>query len=153
VHLARGHREAERASSFASDFNFDFDFSHTEEEMKTGGLARDVAEALDWLKDWADRVGTDLASGMAESPGWSVFARENGSVYHTYSRTAPDRFLLSPYYAQLLDQVPNGATPTSRFAATTSTEARKTIGTCQCRWLRPAGGNCGARWWDLRSLP
>ena len=45
---------------------------------------------------------------MAESPGWSVFARENGGVYHTYSRTAPDRFLLSPYYAQLLDQVPAG---------------------------------------------
>ena len=45
---------------------------------------------------------------MAESPGWSVFARENGGVYHTYTRTAPDRFLLSPYYAQLLDQVPAG---------------------------------------------
>jgi len=45
---------------------------------------------------------------MAESPGWSVFVRENGSVYHTYSRTAFDRFLLSPYYAQLLDQVPAG---------------------------------------------
>jgi predicted dithiol-disulfide oxidoreductase (DUF899 family) len=96
------------ASSFASDFNFDFDFSHTEEEMKTGELAKEVAEAPGWLKDWAESVGTDLASGMAESPGWNVFARENGRVYHTYSRTAPDRFLLSPYYAQLLDQVPNG---------------------------------------------
>jgi len=96
------------ASSFASDFNFDFDFSHTEEEMKTGELAKEVAEAPDWLKEWADNVGTDLASGMAESPGWNVFAREDGGVYHTYSRGAPDRFLLSPYYAQLLDQVPAG---------------------------------------------
>jgi predicted dithiol-disulfide oxidoreductase (DUF899 family) len=108
VHLARGHREAERASSLACDFNFDFDFSHTEEEMKTGELAKEIAEAPDWLEDWADSVGTDLASGMAESPGWSVFARENEGVYHTYSQTAPDRFLLSPYYAQLLDQVPAG---------------------------------------------
>jgi predicted dithiol-disulfide oxidoreductase (DUF899 family) len=96
------------ASSCASDLNFDFDFSHTEEQMKTGELAREVVEAPDWLKDWAESVGTDLASGMAESPGWNVFARENGSVYHTYSRTAPVRFLLSPYDAQLLDQVPAG---------------------------------------------
>jgi predicted dithiol-disulfide oxidoreductase (DUF899 family) len=29
-------------------------------------------------------------------------------VYHTYARTAPDRFLLAPYYYQLLDQIPNG---------------------------------------------
>jgi hypothetical protein len=36
-----------------------------------------------------------------------VFALEDGVVYHTYSRTAPDRFL-SAYYEQLLDQVPDG---------------------------------------------
>jgi predicted dithiol-disulfide oxidoreductase (DUF899 family) len=67
-----------------------------------------VAEADDWLKDWADNVGTDLAHGMAESPGWNAFALDDGVVYHTYSRTAPDRFLLAPYYSQLLDQIPAG---------------------------------------------
>ena len=56
----------------------------------------------------SENVGTDLASGMAESPGWNVFALEGGLVYHTYSRTAPDRFLLAPYYHQLLDQIPDG---------------------------------------------
>jgi predicted dithiol-disulfide oxidoreductase (DUF899 family) len=60
----------------------------------------------DWLKDWAEDVGTDLAAGLAEPPGWSVFALEDGVVYHTYSRTAPDRFLLAPFYYQLLDQIP-----------------------------------------------
>ena len=95
-------------SSFASDFNFDFDFAFTQEQMATGELAKMVAEADDWLKDRAENVGTDLASGMAESPGWNVFALEDGVVYHTYSRTAPDRFLLVPYYSQLLDQVPDG---------------------------------------------
>jgi predicted dithiol-disulfide oxidoreductase (DUF899 family) len=95
-------------SSFGSDFNFDFDFAFTPEQMATGELAKMVANADDWLKDWADNVGTDLASGMAESPGWNVFALEDGVVYHTYARTAPDRFLLAPYYAQLLDQVPEG---------------------------------------------
>jgi predicted dithiol-disulfide oxidoreductase (DUF899 family) len=96
------------ASSFASDFNFDFDFAFTPEQMATGELAKMVAEAEDWLKDWAENVGTDLASGMAESPGWNAFALEDGVVYHTYSRTAPDRFLLAPYYYQLLDQIPDG---------------------------------------------
>jgi predicted dithiol-disulfide oxidoreductase (DUF899 family) len=95
-------------SSFGSDFNFDFDFAFTPEQMATGELAKMVADADDWLKDWADNVGTDLASGMAESPGWNVFKLEDGVVYHTYSRTAPDRFLLAAFYDQLLDQVPNG---------------------------------------------
>ncbi len=95
-------------SSFGSDFNFDFDFAFTPEQMATGELAKMVAEAPDWLKDWAENVGTDLAAGMAESPGWNVFALEDRLVYHTYSRTAPDRFLLAPYYDQLLDQVPAG---------------------------------------------
>jgi len=95
-------------SSFGSDFSFDFDFAATEEQMATGELAKMVEEADDWLKDWAANVGTDLAHGMAESPGWNVFALEDGVVYHTYSRYAPDRFLLSAYYSQLLDQVPAG---------------------------------------------
>jgi predicted dithiol-disulfide oxidoreductase (DUF899 family) len=96
------------ASSFASDFSFDFDMASTPEQMATGELAKMVAEAPLWLEEWADNVGTDLASGMAESPGWNVFKLEDGIVYHTYSRTAPDRFMLSPYYDQLLDQVPGG---------------------------------------------
>ena len=89
-------------SSYGSDFNFDFDFASTEEEA-----AMMVAEAPEWLHDWAENVGTDLAHGMAEAPGWNVFALEDGIVYHTYSRTAPDRFLV-PYWEQLLDQVPAG---------------------------------------------
>jgi predicted dithiol-disulfide oxidoreductase (DUF899 family) len=50
-------------SSFGSDFNFDFDFAATEEQMATGELAKMVEEADEWLKDWADNVGTDLAHG------------------------------------------------------------------------------------------
>jgi predicted dithiol-disulfide oxidoreductase (DUF899 family) len=95
-------------SSYNNDFNFDFDFAHTEEQMAQGALKKMVDEADDWLHDWAKNVGTDLAHGMAESPGWNVFKLEDGVVYHTYSRTAPDRFLLEPFYSQLLDQVPDG---------------------------------------------
>jgi predicted dithiol-disulfide oxidoreductase (DUF899 family) len=95
-------------SSYRNDFNFDFDFAFTDEQMKTGEMAKMVAEADDFLKGWAENVGTDLAHGLAESPGWNVFMLEDGVVYHTYSRTAPDRFLLTPFYFQLLDQVPAG---------------------------------------------
>ncbi len=95
-------------SSYGSEFNFDFDFAFTEEQMATGELAKMVENAEDWLVDWADDVGTDLAHGLAEAPGWNVFALDDGVVYHTYSRTAPDRFLLAPFYYQLLDQVPDG---------------------------------------------
>jgi predicted dithiol-disulfide oxidoreductase (DUF899 family) len=95
-------------SSYGTDFNFDFDGSLTEEQMATGEMAKMVAEAGDWLKDWAKNVGTDLAHGMAETPAWNVFKLEDGVVYRTYYRTAPDRFMLSAYYDQLLDQVPAG---------------------------------------------
>jgi predicted dithiol-disulfide oxidoreductase (DUF899 family) len=95
-------------SSYRSDFNFDIDFALTQEQMSQGEMKKMVDEAEDWLKDWAANVGTDLEHGMAESPGWSVFKLEDSVVYHTYSRTAPDRFLLTPFYSQLLDQVPNG---------------------------------------------
>src|SRR5213592_2088939 len=50
------------ASSYSSDFSFDFDMASTPEQMATGELAKMVAEAPDWLHDWAENVGTDLAS-------------------------------------------------------------------------------------------
>ena len=95
-------------SSYNSDFNFDFDGSLTEEQMASDEMRKMVAEADDWLQDWAKDVGTDLEHGMAENPSWNVFKLEDGIVYRTYYRTAPDRFLLSTYYHQLLDQVPAG---------------------------------------------
>jgi predicted dithiol-disulfide oxidoreductase (DUF899 family) len=95
-------------SSYDSDFNFDFDGSATEEEMASPKMAKAVEEADDWLKGWADNVGTDLVHGMAENPCWNVFKLEDGVVYRTYYRTAPDRFMLSAYYELMLDQVPAG---------------------------------------------
>jgi predicted dithiol-disulfide oxidoreductase (DUF899 family) len=95
-------------SSYRTDFNFDFGFSNTKEQLQTGELAKTVAEADDWLKDWAESVGSDLESGLSENPGWNAFALEDGVVYHTSTRLAPDRFLLSAYYDLLLDQVPGG---------------------------------------------
>lgn len=95
-------------SSYRSDFNFDFDASATEEEMASPEMRKVVEEADDWLKAWADNVGTDLAHGVAENPSWNVFKLEDGVVYRTYYRPAPDRFMLSAYHELLLDQVPAG---------------------------------------------
>ena len=95
-------------SSYASDFSFDVDFAATEEQMKTGELAKLVAEPDDFLKEWAEDVGTDLAHGLQEFPGWNVFKLVDGVVYRTYSRTAPDRFVVVPFYSRLLDRVPDG---------------------------------------------
>jgi predicted dithiol-disulfide oxidoreductase (DUF899 family) len=95
-------------SSNRNDFNLDFRFAMTEEQMASPEIADMVQNPPAWLQEWSKSVGTDLAKGMAEGPGWNAFALEDGVVYHTYSRTAPDRFLLEPYYSQLLDQVPTG---------------------------------------------
>jgi predicted dithiol-disulfide oxidoreductase (DUF899 family) len=95
-------------SSYRSDFNFDFGGSLTEEQMVSPEMTKLVEEADDWLKDWADNVGTDLEHGIAETPSWNVFKLEDGVVYRTNYRTAPDRFLLSAYHDLLLDQVPAG---------------------------------------------
>jgi predicted dithiol-disulfide oxidoreductase (DUF899 family) len=67
-----------------------------------------INEPPDWLVEWAEAVGTDLATGLAEGPGWNAFALSDGLVYHTYSRHAPDGDILEPYCYQLLDQVPKG---------------------------------------------
>jgi predicted dithiol-disulfide oxidoreductase (DUF899 family) len=77
-------------SSYGSDFNYDFGFACTETDMGAEG------------------VGTDLPTALTEAPGWNAFALEDGVVYHTYTRLAPDRDLIVPYYFQLLDQTPKG---------------------------------------------
>jgi len=103
-------------SAFGSDFNFDFGFAFTEEQtageiehnFERFDFQKLLAEAPDWLHDWAEAVGTDLATGLREGPGWNAFALSDGAVHHTYSRYAPDGDMLAPYYFQLLDQVPIG---------------------------------------------
>jgi predicted dithiol-disulfide oxidoreductase (DUF899 family) len=86
----------------------DFGFAFTEEQMAADEFQQMINEPPDWLGEWAKLVGTDLQTGLAEGPGWSVFALSDGIVHHTYSRHAPDGDLLAPYYYQLLDQVPKG---------------------------------------------
>jgi predicted dithiol-disulfide oxidoreductase (DUF899 family) len=104
------------ASSLGSDFNFDFNVSFTEEQQRAGIVeynyrsmdVRPVLEAGDGpLADIAATVGTDTTTYTREAPGMSAFAREDGSVYHTYSAYARGMDVLWGMY-QWLDRAPKG---------------------------------------------
>ena len=94
------------ASSNGSDYQFDFGFANTDEVMASEMMRGMIERPPGWLAKWAEQIGCGLDRGLIESPGWAVFALEDGVVYHTYSRHAPDGDLLAPFYSQLLDQLP-----------------------------------------------
>jgi predicted dithiol-disulfide oxidoreductase (DUF899 family) len=96
-------------STHGSDFPFDFELAFTQEQMAgVEEVQQTLEDPPDWLQDWAKAVGTELETGMLENPSWIAFAREDGVVYHTYTRSAPDRDFVVPYYQQLLDRTPKG---------------------------------------------
>src|SRR5215813_7217690 len=83
-------------SSEYTDFNFDLGFSRTQEQSREavapmlengghdaftaagGGLPPIVAHN-------ARSTGTDIVGYLTESPGFSTFVKDDGTVYHTYS--------------------------------------------------------------------
>ncbi len=105
------------ASSFGSDFNFDLNASYTEEQQRSGVVdynfgTRDVTPVLEAgdegpVAEFAAMSGTDAATYLREAPGMSVFALEDGVVYHTYSAYARGVDVLWSMY-QWLDRAPKG---------------------------------------------
>jgi predicted dithiol-disulfide oxidoreductase (DUF899 family) len=93
-------------STYESEFPFDFGLAITDEQAQ--GVP-EVQEMIDnppgWLEEWSTQVGAELKDGLREAPGWIAFAREDGTVYHTYTVTAPDPFV-APYFNFLLDRTP-----------------------------------------------
>jgi predicted dithiol-disulfide oxidoreductase (DUF899 family) len=93
-------------STYDTDFAFDFGLAMTEEQA---GRVPEVKEMIDdppdWLEEWSRQVGAELKDGLREAPSWIAFARENGTVYHTYTVTAPDPFV-APDYSSLLERTP-----------------------------------------------
>ncbi|HET9411074.1 MAG TPA: DUF899 family protein [Candidatus Dormibacteraeota bacterium] len=79
-------------SSAGTDFNFDYHVSMTPEQMKAG-------EA-----EYNYRVDP---IGQSEGPGISVFKREDGKLYHTYSTYARGLDMLNVAY-HYMDLVPKG---------------------------------------------
>jgi predicted dithiol-disulfide oxidoreductase (DUF899 family) len=93
-------------STYETDFPFDFGLALRPEQADAIPEVKQMIEnPPGWLEDWGGQVGAKLEDGLREGPGFIAFARENGSVYHTYTVTAPDPFV-APYHSFLLDRTP-----------------------------------------------
>jgi predicted dithiol-disulfide oxidoreductase (DUF899 family) len=93
-------------STYNSDFAFDFGLALTEERAQEIPEVKEmINNPPDWLEEWSRQIGAELKDGLRENPSWIAFARENGSVYHTYTVSAPDPFV-APYYTFLLERTP-----------------------------------------------
>ncbi len=79
-------------SSVGSDFNFDYGVSFTPEQLKAGKA------------DYNYRMEQ---VSMSEAPGISVFLKEDGRIYHTYSTYARGLDMLNVAY-HYMDLVPKG---------------------------------------------
>jgi predicted dithiol-disulfide oxidoreductase (DUF899 family) len=96
------------ASTYQTDFPFDFGLALTKEEASGNSEITTMLDAPpDWLQDWSKQVGAKLEDGLRENPSFIAFARENGTVYHTYTVAAPDPFV-APYYSFLQERTPKG---------------------------------------------
>ena len=90
-------------STVGSDFNRGLGFLYTEEELKPfldGEIPPTVTQN-------AEMCGTTVAGYVAEGPGLSVYALEDGTVYRTYVSTARGLEPAMAYYG-LLDRTPKG---------------------------------------------
>jgi len=93
-------------STNGTDFPFDFGLALTEEQGEQIPEVKEMVEKPpEWLRFWSKQVGAELKDGLREAPGYIAFARENGTVYHTYTVTAPDPFV-APFFNFLLDRTP-----------------------------------------------
>jgi predicted dithiol-disulfide oxidoreductase (DUF899 family) len=93
-------------STYESDFAFDFNLALTEEQaQRTSQVKEMIDNPPDWLEEWSGQIGAELKDGLRENPSWIAFARENTTVYHTYTVSAPDPFV-APYFSFLLDRTP-----------------------------------------------
>jgi predicted dithiol-disulfide oxidoreductase (DUF899 family) len=95
-------------STHGTDFPWDFGLALTEEQAQEIPEVQEMlADPPEWLQEWSRMVGAELKDGLRENPSWIAFARENGTVYHTYTVSAPDPFV-TPYYYFLLERAPKG---------------------------------------------
>jgi predicted dithiol-disulfide oxidoreductase (DUF899 family) len=90
-------------STAGSDFHRDLGFVHTEEELKPF-LEGEIPPAVGQM---AAASGVGVAGYVAEGPGLSAYALEDGTVYRTYVSNARGLEPVMAYYG-LLDRTPRG---------------------------------------------
>src|SRR5207244_8892460 len=99
-------RQLPYASPFHTDLPFDFRLPTTPKHAQSIPPVKEMIDnPPEWLQECSRQVGANLQDGLREGPSFIAFARENGSVYHTYTVMAPDRFV-APYHAFLLERTP-----------------------------------------------
>ena len=89
------------------------------------------------LEDWGRQVGAKLEDGLREGPSWIAFARENGSVYHTYTVMAPDPFV-APYHSALLERTPKPGADSRVSRTGPSPPSSAPFGFCASREAEPS---------------
>ena len=95
-------------STAQTDFNFDLGFSHTAEQGREAVAAMMGSGGLPPIVDHNARsCGTDVAGYLTESPGFSTFVHEDGSVFQAYSTTWRGLEFVMGYYP-ILDHAPKG---------------------------------------------
>lgn len=102
-------------STYGSDFPFDFGLALTEEQAEGSPQIKELVDnPPDDLRFWSTQIGAELKDGLRENPSYIAFARENGTVYHTYTVSAPDPFV-APFFSFLLDRMPKPQPDPSRI--------------------------------------
>jgi predicted dithiol-disulfide oxidoreductase (DUF899 family) len=94
-------------STAPTDFNFDLGFSHPEEQGREVVAQMTGAGLPPIVEHNARASGTDVAGYLTESPGFSTFVHDGGTVFHTYSTTWRGLEFLMSYYP-ILDHAPKG---------------------------------------------
>jgi predicted dithiol-disulfide oxidoreductase (DUF899 family) len=95
-------------STYDTDFPWDFGLAMTPEQaQEIPEVKAMVEDPPEWLTNWGRQVGAKLEDGLREAPSFIAFARDNGTVYHTYTVQAPDPFV-APYHLFLLQRTPKG---------------------------------------------
>ncbi|HEX6652510.1 MAG TPA: DUF899 family protein [Thermoleophilaceae bacterium] len=93
-------------STNGTEFPFDFGLALTPERaQEIPEIVEIVNDPPEWLEDWGKQIGAKLEDGLRENPSFIAFARDNGTVYHTYTVSAPDPFV-APYHVSLLNRTP-----------------------------------------------
>jgi len=93
-------------STYDTDFPWDFGLALTEEQAQQIPEVQEMVQnPPEWLSFWASQTGAALEDGLRENPSFIAFAKDNGTVYHTYTVSAPDPFVTT-YFDLLLDRTP-----------------------------------------------
>jgi predicted dithiol-disulfide oxidoreductase (DUF899 family) len=93
-------------STKGTEFPFEFGLALTQEQAREIPEVNEIlADPPEWLQEWGRQIGARLEDGLRENPSFIAFARDNGTVYHTYTVSAPDPFV-APYHSFLLARTP-----------------------------------------------